>query len=53
MARPTQSGLLSVICTCSCGWSYEGNNGVGLAAQHHDRCGGRVQCEITRVVIFG
>jgi hypothetical protein len=52
-SRPTRSGLLGAMASCTCGWSYEGNNALGLAAQHYDRCGGTVHVEITRVVIYG
>jgi hypothetical protein len=52
-ARPTRSGLLGMIASCGCGWFAEGNNALGLAAQHYDRCGQQVQVEITRVVIYG
>ena len=52
--RPTSGGLIGVIAHCSdCDWNVETRNGLGLAAQHHDRTGHKVSIEITRVVIYG
>jgi hypothetical protein len=48
-----RSGLLGALATCTCGWVAEGKNALGRGAQHFDRCGGQVQVEITRVVIYG
>lgn len=39
--------------SCECGWTYDGRNGLGLAAQHHDRTGHEVQVEQTICVIYG
>lgn len=52
--RPTRTGLLAVLAHCvNCEWEVESRNGLGLAAQHHDRTGHEVQVEISRVVIYG
>ena len=52
--RVTYSGLLDVQVECEgCGWEYAGKNGVGMGAQHFDRCGrGTVRCESASIVSF-
>lgn len=35
-----------------CGWGVYGKNGLGLAAQHHDRTGHSIQIDIKGVVVY-
>ncbi len=35
-----------------CGWAVRGRNGLGLAAQHHDRTGHTVQINVFGVVVY-
>jgi hypothetical protein len=51
--RPTRSGIVDGQAWCrQCGWSTEGKNALGNAAQHADRTSHEVQAELTRVVIY-
>lgn len=51
--RNTWSGTVSLIVNCDgCGWQYEGKNGLGLAAQHHDRYGHSIHVDIYTVVSY-
>lgn len=45
--RPTHSGLVEGVAHCDCGWEYDGRNALGLAAQHHARCGQVTYCTIS------
>ena len=35
-----------------CGWKVEGKNGLGLAAQHHDRTGHTIVTEVEGTVSY-
>ncbi len=41
----------SVFCQ-GCDWKYFGKNGLGLAAQHHDKYGHSVNVEVTGGVSY-
>jgi hypothetical protein len=52
--RVKRSAITDLLVECrGCSWTSSGLNGVGTAAQHHDRTGHVVAVSITRLVIFG
>ena len=41
----------NVVCQ-DCGWAVQGKNGLGVAAQHHDRTGHTVHVDVEGVVQY-
>lgn len=54
MGRRTSTGKAPDVVNCrGCDWHYEGMNGLGLAAQHHDRTGHTVDVDTFGFVTYG